>query len=376
MKPKKPGRELLKKLRKGTISPGEQQQLESWYDDYARSAAPFDDLQVYQQDMRKLDEAFPFAERRTDKIARLWTILSGVAAALLFTAAAALFYFKQSEKPSGQAFANDIKPGGNKAYLTLSNGEKIVLTDAKNGEVARQAGITITKTADGQLLYVVSDASPADAKLSNAYNTIETPKGGQYQLSLPDGSKVWLNAASSLTYPVSFANLKTRKVSLKGEAYFEVAKDKFHPFTVTTDQQELEVLGTHFNLNAYETSTKTTLLEGMVKVSGTKDSRILNPGQQSSLMPSGKLSITPADTELVMAWKNNLFMFESEKIENIMKMLERWYDVEVVYESELTNDRFGGAVSKFDNISKVLKILESTKSVHFKIEGRRITVMK
>lgn len=377
MKKQQQGKRLLDKFKEGTLTDLERAELESWYNDYAKTAKPFDDIKSYQNDMDELSSAFPFDQVEQPRTYKLWPYIASTAVVIVLMAIGWLYFNGTREvKYSEQMLANDIKPGGNKAYLTLADGSRIVLTDSQNGELAKQSGITITKTADGQILYTVSNKNRNNGH--EEYNTIETPKGGQYQVQLPDGTSVWLNAASSLKYPVSFERLKERKVILKGEAYFEVAKNKSHPFIVKTDKQEVEVLGTHFNINSYSNDllTKTTLLEGSVKVSGNDESKILYPGQQACLSATGNMNVIQVDTELTVAWKNNLFMFESETIENIMKMVERWYDVEVVYEGELTDDRFGGSVSRFENVSKVLKILESTKSVHFKIEGRRITVMK
>ena len=274
-----------------------------------------------------------------------------------------------------------IVPGGNKAILTLADGRKISLTDANNGSLAEQSGIRVTKVADGQLIYTALNLPSGSLGLrhqTSEYNTIETPKGGQYQVLLPDGSKVWLNAASSLKYPTSFSLLKERRVELNGEAYFEVAKDKFHPFLVKTINQEVEVLGTHFNINSYgdEGSIKTTLSEGSVKIKGSNGfNEILKPGQQATMTHDG-LKVENVDSDLAFAWKRNQFVFESDDIQYIMRMIARWYNVEVEYEGVIPKNKFGGAVSRFENVSEVLKSLESTGRVKFRIEGRRIFVSK
>ena len=336
---------------------------------------------------------------------RLWLRLpvrqAGIAAAALILIALSfgLYFYSGPDRTTQYAIRNtkqDIAPGGNKAILTLADGRKISLTDATNGALAEQSGIRITKTGDGQLVYEVRHLEGGRTERSlpaveMTYNTIETPRGGQYQVILPDGTKVWLNAASSLKYPISFASLKERRVELNGEAYFEVAKDKSHPFVVNTVKQEIEVLGTHFNVNSYadEGLTKTTLLEGSVKVSAPFSTSSLEragvrlqPGQQSVLTGNG-ISVSEVNTEEAMAWKNGYFMFESENIKSIMRKIERWYDVEVVYNGEMPTDRFGGTVSRFGNVSQVLKKLELTNRVHFKIEampdgrqGRRIMVSR
>ncbi|MGV3508539.1 MAG: FecR family protein [Sphingobacteriaceae bacterium] len=319
-------------------------------------------------------------------VQRKITLWPKFAAAMLVFAlsAATYFYFNNTQneevivETTELRYKNDVEPGGNKAVLTLADGKRIDLTNLKNGEVIEQSGIKITKTADGKLTYKIT----GDVQLNGAdlaFNTIETPMGGQYQIQLPDGTKIWLNASSSLKFPASFTSITERKVELRGEAYFEVAHNKSSPFKVTTSNQVVEVLGTHFNVNAYtnEGAVKTTLLEGSVKVVGTSspNSQMLKPGQQASLK-TGKITVNQIDTELAVAWKNDLFMFEHDNIQYIMRMIERWYNVDVQYVGSIPDDKFGGAVSKFQNVSEVLKTLELTGKVHFKIEGRRIVVTK
>ncbi|SMD11214.1 FecR family protein [Pedobacter nyackensis] len=312
----------------------------------------------------------------------LWRKIAA-AAVILVTLGAGTFYYFSGQKNIGD-LVQDIAPGGNKAILTLANGKKIILTDAKNGELAAQGGVVVTKLADGKIVYTVK---PGKAGNSTP-NTIETPKGGQYLIVLPDGSKVLLNAASVLTYPASFADLKERRVQLKGEAYFEVAKvvmkdeeakhkERRMPFIVVTDKQEIKVLGTHFNINSYadEPLTKTTLIEGSVLVEAAGTEKVLSPGKQAVVGPDG-LTITEANIDEVLAWKNGYFMFESEDIESVMRKISRWYDVEVVFEGDRPKDGFGGTVSRFSNVSKVLQKLQLTNKVHFKIEERRIIVTK
>ena len=274
---------------------------------------------------------------------------------------------------------DDIVPGGNKAVLTLANGKKINLTDVNIGTLAEQSNVQIAKIADGQLVYnVLSDQKVIDDQM-NQNNTIETPRGGRYQMRLPDGTNVWLNSASRLTFPSSFSSLSKRKVELSGEAYFEVAKDKSRPFVVKTILQEVEVLGTHFNIRSYEdeSSVKTTLIEGSVKIVAKNGSdKILKPGQQSVLTADNITVENISEGQQALAWKNDQFVFESNDIQYVMRMISRWYNVEVEYVGTIPENRFGGAISKFENISEVLKSLESTGRVKFKIEGRRILVYK
>ena len=272
--------------------------------------------------------------------------------------------------------ANDILPGRNTAMLTLSNGQKINLSSAGNGQIAYQSGITIFKTTSGQITYkgTVGQTNPNDT----ISNLVSTPNGGQWQVTLPDGSKVWLNSAASLKYPVTFTDRKERIVQLTGEAYFEVAKDKLHPFIVKTGQQTVTVLGTHFDINAYpdEPYLKTTLAEGSVKVSLAGGlPQFLVPGQQA-IVKDQKIKISEANVEEALAWKNGYFRFNDENIKSVMRKLARWYNIEVQYDPNITKDGMNGKVSRYKNIDQVLSALEATQTVHFKVEGRRVTVMK
>lgn len=303
--------------------------------------------------------------------------ISAAAALLIFVSVCAWLYIQKNEyaktRVSKSQFATDIAPGGNKAFLTLANGTKLSLTDAVDGEISREAGVVITKADDGQLLYTAVGANSNKIE-SPQFNVIETPRGGQYQIRLPDGTQIWLNAASSLRYPTAFTG-KERKVELTGEAYFEVAANKDMPFRVISDDQVVEVLGTHFNISAYseEGTIKTTLLDGSVNVQIGNHSAILKPGQQASVDQS--IQVKSVDLQETIAWKNGKTQFSNADIQSIMRMLSRWYDVDVDYQGEIINTDFGGSISRSKNISEILKLLELTGDVHFKIEGRRIIVM-
>ena len=272
-----------------------------------------------------------------------------------------------------------IKPGGDKAVLTLADGSKIILEDAKKGVLANQAGVSIQKTADGEILYsFAKNEKPTSEPLSKKliYNKIETPFGGKYQIYLPDGSKVWLNSASTLRFPALFSG-NTREVELNGEAYFEVAKNPKLPFRVITKNQVVEVLGTQFNINSYadEETFKTTLIEGSVKIIYKDKVVLLSPGQQ--FQPDvASTEVTEVDTEEVSAWKNGYFLFVNEDIQSIMKKISRWYNVEVSYSGKIPDIGFGGNISRSKSINEVLDVLQLTNEVHFKLEGRRITVMR
>ena len=274
---------------------------------------------------------------------------------------------------------NDIEAGKDKAILTLGDGTRIILDDAQNGLLANQGGNSILKTAEGELIYSFSNESGNHAieeKTENIiFNTIETPKGGKFQVVLPDGSKVWLNAASSLRFAADFSGSK-RHVELKGEAYFEVAHDDSKIFEVNTRNQVVQVLGTHFNINAYsdEPTVNTTLLEGSVIISDlrTNISQLLKPGEQSKL--SEKIEVININTGEAVAWKDGYFQFNEADIQTVMRQIERWYDVSIVYEGEIRNYRFGGEIERSLSLLQVLKILEKSK-VHFRLEGREVIVM-
>lgn len=307
---------------------------------------------------------------------RLWL----KAAAVLVLCAGVVFFTTQTKK---RELLTDVAPGGNKATLTLADGSKILLDTAVNGEVIKQSGVVVTKAADGQLVYTIQERVVRDHHKKMLTNTVSTPRGGQYQVNLPDGTRVWLNAASELKFPLSFAGLKERRVNLTGEAYFEVKKNTAKPFIVASDRQLVQVLGTHFNVNSYkdDANTKTTLLEGAVKVlslkGGNPDEAILKPGQQARISEaSATINVATVDPSVEIAWKNGQFFFENEPIENIMKQIARWYDIEVIYKDDFAGKTVWGSVTRYGNVSKVLSILELTGGIHFKIEGRRIVVQK
>jgi len=265
----------------------------------------------------------------------------------------------------------EIAPGTNKAILTLADGSTISLDDALNGNLAQQGNTKIIKF-NGKLAYHPSES------LANktVFNKIATPRGGQYQVTLPDGSEVWLNASSSIRFPTTFTGSQ-RVIELTGEAYFEVAKNAVMPFIVKMPQANVEVLGTHFNIMSYneESVLKTTLLEGSVKFITGNSSNLLKPGQQSQLAAGGKVKIESGiDVDEVIAWKNGIFHFEHSDIGAVMRQLSRWYDVEVDYSNTPVNELFHADISRKNSLSKVLKALELTGKVHFQLEGKKIIV--
>lgn len=295
-----------------------------------------------------------------------------------------------------QTKTSDILPGSNKAILTLADGKSVVLDDAKSGEISNQQGVVISKLKNGQLIYAAAGTTKQAAK--NQVNTIAIPKGGQYHLTLPDGTHIYLNSASSLSYPTAF-NGNERKVFLEGEAYFEVAKvqikdgkekGKRLPFIVVTKKEQVEVLGTHFNINSYadEAESKTTLLEGSVRIAalamqgkGKKTEaaslvkQTLIPGQQA-VLKSNTIKVNPVDLDEVMAWKNGLFVFNNENITAVMRKIARWYDVEVLFKGNMEGINFLGNYSRSKSLDNLLKNIELMEKVDFQVEGRRITVSR
>jgi len=283
-----------------------------------------------------------------------------------------LFFNKLSENRVPVA-GSTIIPGSNKAILRLADGRAILLDDAANGKLALQGNTIVSKDADGQLRYAQGDYHE---NATYTWNTLETPFGGQYQLLLADGTKVWLNAGSSITYPTVFDH-KERKVEIRGEVYFEVSHHADWPFKVSSPGQTVEVLGTQFNVNAYdnEDKTRTTLLQGAVQVLTAHAKTRLSPGQQA-VYAGNKLITSIVDTDEAIAWKQGYFRFNDERIESIMRKLARWYNVEVKFEGKVTEESFSGKISRQKSIQQTLAMLENTGTLHFKIEGRRVTVMQ
>lgn len=304
-----------------------------------------------------------------------------------FAAAAAILIFigfglyqatptAPSAKPElvEQRVSHDALPGGNRATLALSGGKTIVLDSADNGLLATLGGINVQKAKDGQLIYrVTGDAQSDDV----AFNTLSTPRGGQYQIVLPDGSKVWLNAASSLRFPAVFKG-KERRLELTGEAYFEVASNPDMPFKVVFGNTEVEVLGTHFNIMAYddEAVMEATLLEGSVSIRRGGVMNMLRPGQQASMEHNGVATVIEhVDVSEAVAWKDGLFQFHDADLQSVMREAARWYDLDVTYEGDIPQRRFTGRISRNVKASELLSILKYT-GVNFKIEDKKIIVIQ
>lgn len=372
----KEAKELLTKYKERTCSEEERVLLESWYLNYEDELSDLSP-EVLAEAKAKVWAALPVHQAGRPAI-RLWTRVAAAASVVVCLAIGWWFLQNHNEisPMASKEVAARILAGGNKAVLTLADGSEISLNDVANGELASQQGIVITKNKDGQLEYRV-DPGNGVAMKGEHFNTISTPAGGQYQVILPDGTKVWLNAASSLKYPTVFGS-QERKITLKGEGYFEVAHDQTRPFKVQSNNQTVEVLGTHFNISAYENDgvIKTTLLSGKVQVMTphTKAATVLKPGEQS-VLEDNSLKVSEVMTEDEIAWKNNSFVFNNEKLGSIMRKIARWYDVEVICPPDLAESVFVGSGSRSKSLGWTLEKLESTGTVHFKVEGRRVTVM-
>lgn len=316
--------------------------------------------------------------KASHKKSTTYKYLAAAASILLIVATGLFFFLQRNTLPQHQAdTAYTIVPGKNSATLTLANGKKIFLSDAANGELAKEAGVKISKSAGGQIIYEIIGGAAGN---TDQWNALSTSNGETYRIRLPDQSEVWLNSASTLKYPVSFANRANRKVELIGEAYFEIAKDMKHPFIVESKAQQIAVLGTHFNVNAYdnEDHTKTTLIEGSVKVQSLSSTKtpaqvILKPGQQA-ILTNQVFSVQQADIEEAIAWKMGFFKFRDENIQSIMRKVARWYNVEVVYKGEIPQSGLEGTVSRYQDITRLLDMLQSTGLVKFKVSQNKIIV--
>ncbi|HRN57255.1 MAG TPA: FecR domain-containing protein [Agriterribacter sp.] len=380
-----------------TLTGSEHHELDEWVaesDDNNRLFGELTDeknIEAVLAKMKQLNpgEAYQDLRQRIglppEKIKRsgeLWTY-AVAASVVVATSIAAYFFSSQpanhANTPAVATTGQDIDPGGNKATLTLSDGAVVALESVTTGTIKKEFGVTINKSADGELVY----ASAARAEIPVTYNTLIIPNGGTFKIVLSDGTTVWLNAASSLRYPVAFTG-KQREVELTGEGYFEVASsvsprtNEKRPFIVKAGNTTIEVLGTHFNVNAYENegSIKTTLLEGSVRMHGDKESlaKVLKPGQQGIVTSGG--AVTVADnisTDEVVAWKEGLFKFKDTDIKTIMRQVERWYNVPVVYDGEI-NGHFNATISRNVPVSKLLHYLQLTGHVAFQISNNKIIV--
>ena len=384
---------LAKKYREGTASDQEILFLEKYYDYFKKESAIISTLsEIEKQALEKEIQQAIWKKIRQPAIVvafyrTKWFRVAAAAILILFATGAVFLLNRQKHNDTATIIKEqpspDIKPGGNKAILTLGDNSQIVLDNMQNGKLAQQGNTKVLKLDNGQIVYKASGETT-----EVIYNTISTPKGGQYQLTLADGTKVWLNAESSIRFPTSFPGAE-RIVELSGEGYFEVSKNANAPFHVRVlarqpggNDIDVQVLGTHFNINSYndEPVIKTTLLEGAVKISKGTVIQMLSPGQQaqvnnSSISAGGEIRVVKnIDVDEPVAWKNGYFQFNSLGIEDIMRQVARWYNVDVVYQGTINNETFSAIVGRDKNLSEVLKIMIEG-GVRFKIEGRKIIVL-
>jgi transmembrane sensor len=392
-------RELAAKWMDGTITPEEKARFEAWYNglDFSElelldhwAAGPREIeahiLSKLLTSLSELKEDQPvrtISRRHEFRRRARWVAAASVL--LLIGAGASLLYFRNksagaSGGTAGQMVAGDVAPGRYGAVLTLSDGSRVALDSAGNKPIATQ-GSSQVLMQNGTVVYEKEKAVPVtpaiDPAATATYNTMTTPRGRQFQVILPDGSHVWLNAASSLRYPTVFAGNR-RVVELSGEAYFEIAKDARKPFVVSVRDMRVQVLGTAFNLMAYpdETAVNTTLITGAVRVVAPKSSLLLHPDEQACLPDSAaRFAVSKPNLKEVLAWKEGRFRFDGAKITAIMRQIARWYDVDIEYRGEIPSNEFNGSISRAEYAQKILHALERTGNVHFSLEGRKIVVM-
>ncbi|HEX7903969.1 MAG TPA: FecR domain-containing protein [Chitinophagaceae bacterium] len=373
--------ELAEKWLNGTITETEKQQFLQWYNESLEDPLSIPVDFVPSEDELKRRIFSRIQKKKRPKVVLLSTTKKywwAAASIILMLGVSALFYLRTNRQSVvskntdvAKGAEQTITPGRDKAVLTLSDGSTIVLDTTRQGLIAQEKNSRVIKLDNGQLAYKSSHDQNAEV----AFNVLSTPIGGQYTLVLADGTKVWLNAASSIRFPTVF-NGKERIVELKGEAYFEVAKNARMPFRVKVNEMEVNVLGTHFNVMAYddEAAVKTTLLEGSVRVQEKGTQVTIQPGEQVNSNKQGVLQVKKGvNTEQVVAWKNGLFQFEQTDLASIMRQIARWYDVQIIYEKQVEG-HFSGTIAKNANVENVLHMIELTGAVHFTLKGRQIIV--
>jgi len=368
---------LSEKLFNGTITSSERSELESWYADMGDEAihveSHLDKIEFSNNLFLLIAERTGLSQRGRRPLFRY----AAIAASLMLGISVAGYFLLKTlahhPVTSSVQMASKVVPGGNKAILKLSNGQVVNLDDANQGQLSTGGREMIDKTAKGQITYKPLSGS----KEQLGYNTLTTPRGGKFNILLPDGSLAMLDAGSSITYPAQFV-AKERIVTITGQVYFEVVHRSAQPFVVMAGNQIIKDIGTRFNISAYadEKLVKTTLEEGAVSVTKNRKTIFLKPGQVGVSQYAGDgLTTGVADLEETLAWKNGYFRFNNEPIENIMPKISRWYNVDIKYNGKLPSDGFNGTISRSKSIEKVLDMLQRTGVIHFKVEGRNVTVL-
>jgi ferric-dicitrate binding protein FerR (iron transport regulator) len=374
--------ELANKIKAGTITRQEKDYFDRWYNHHndellelpeAFASSPVDIRERLHD--RIMDQIGAPRNKGIFHLNSIWYKVL-IAALLAFITGLVFFLISYYEKTpidtKQNPIAIDVPAGGDRAVLVLSDGRKVSLTDVPVGIVTGDQGIQLNKTINGELIY--SKESQSTPKI----NTIVIPWGGQYRLQLADGTKVWLNAATTLKYPTSFIGMRERRVELSGEAYFEVSPDRNKPFIVKTNQQEVTVLGTHFNVNAYrdDNKTVTSLEEGLIQVKNGRNIKIVKPGQEASSINT-KLVVQQANLNIALAWKNGKMSFQDTGIDDVMKQISRWYNVRVEYQGAFPDDMITGTISRNSNLSSVLKMLEAMQ-INFELvetaQGKKLII--
>lgn len=376
---KQEAKKLIDNYLHGTATADERKLVESWYDQLSREnqLSEHEDFEHLSAELWQNTLEAANLRSPKKKFIRYWPAAAIAASISVFLLAGIHFFTGRKQHLSTitghySSSSHEILPGGNKAILILANGKQLSLADAKKGQIAKEHDASINKTAAGQIQYAAYGSDN-----QSSLNTLITPRGGQYTVELTDGTKVTLNAVSSLVYPTKF-NGAYREVELKGEGYFEVAHNPLKPFRVKSNGQTIEVLGTHFNINCYtnEPNVKTTLLQGSIKLISGKDEVILKPGQQAQLDANGKRPVLLAEvnTDEAVAWKNGLFQFNASTIEEVMREAERWYNVNVTYTGKTSDIRIYGSMSRNVNFSGFVKLLQF-EGVKFNIKDHQVTIM-
>lgn len=377
-------KKLIEKYNSKTASPEEKMQVEDWYAHINGNDPNFNEnelnelkLDTYSAIINAIGhQDISVSDKKGIQKFRINFAWAAIFVAVLFSGIIYLtqvnhIFFKDSAIVSKKN--KKIKPGGNNAILKLADGTELILNQTPDGQIASQPGVKVAKTKSGELVYTfASDPKPND--IPN--NTVSTPRGGQYHLILVDGTEAWLNAGSSITFPTAFIG-NVRRVKVSGEVYFEVSKDKFKPFIVNTNQSEIKVLGTHFNVNAYEDEDyqKLTLLEGSIEIKKGSQNKLLVPGEQANVSnASDAIKISQIDNlKSVIAWKNGYFQFSGSDLQSLMRQISRWYDTEVIYNGRIPVKEYVGKIPRDLSVDELIKML-SYSGIHCKAENHRITI--
>lgn len=373
--------ELINKYIDQTASSAEVEELQAWYRSVDHSnvewpgKSPQEEQRIDDKILRSLlTQIAPPSQLKALRPKRRWPAVAAAATLLLIGGSYAIWQRSHADHQQVAATVTPaaIPPGTNKATLTLADGSTLQLDDTRDGALKQEGGTLVSKQ-QAQLVYNIT----SNETIAAGTNTLSTPIGGQFQVVLPDGTKVWLNAASTLKYPTAFTEAE-RNVTLTGEAYFEVAPDKGKAFVVKTPEMNVQVLGTHFNVMAYanEKSVKTTLLQGAVRLVKGTQTALLKPGQQGNLgKDASTFTVMPAtDPDAAIAWKNGYFSFDQTELEAVMRQISRWYNIEVVYKGDVKHKTLEGKMPNSYNLSQVLLLLKKTTDIDFKLEGRILTI--